>query len=50
MFPGRFGATEADLGAGRPGSAREDSVSSGGAAAEPPTSGSGPPAPGGLPV
>lgn len=50
MSPGRFGATEADLGAGRPGSAHEDSVSSGGAAAEPPTSRSGPPTPGGLPV
>lgn len=48
MFPGRFGATEADLGAGRPGSAHEDSVSSGGAAAKPPTSRSGPPTPGGL--
>ncbi|CAG07251.1 unnamed protein product, partial [Tetraodon nigroviridis] len=46
----RFGATEADLGAGRPGSARGDPVSSGGEATQPPTSRTGPPAPGGPPV
>lgn len=47
---GRRRAGEADLGAGRPGPAHEDPVPSGGAAAEPLTRRSGPPAPGGLPV
>lgn len=47
---GWYRASEADLGAGHPGPAHEDPVSSGGAAAEPPSWRSGPPAPGGLPV
>lgn len=50
FLTGRFGASKADLGAGRPGPAHQDPVSPGGAAAEPLTRRGGPSAPGGLPV